>query len=280
MEIKIYTLSSSRSPNDIRYVGKTKQSLRRRLQGHICCAKRAKKSGYCTNHNYNWINHEIELGNSIIIEELDSMEFAEDEDWSWFEKYWVAQMKEWGFSLTNIKEGGEDNHASKPAKEVIRARAEKCIGKSRDEKTKQSISKGLTGIHRSEETKEKVRQAIISKQGRPVLQYSKEGKFIKEWESGATAAKELGLDKANINSCCRGKRKLCGGYTWKYKEETKKDYRIIQLSLSGEYIDEFENSTIAGKELGIHPNLINRVCRGIQPQTYNFIFKYSSDYNP
>lgn len=77
MEIKIYTLSSSRSPNDIKYVGKTKQSLKRRLQGHICCAKKAKKSGYCTNHNYNWINHELELGNSIIITELDSEEFSE-----------------------------------------------------------------------------------------------------------------------------------------------------------------------------------------------------------
>ena len=36
MEIKIYTLSSTREPNNIRYVGKTKQTLKRRLQGYQC----------------------------------------------------------------------------------------------------------------------------------------------------------------------------------------------------------------------------------------------------
>ena len=110
MEIKIYTLSSSRNPNEIRYVGKTKQTLKRRLQGHICCAKKAKAEGKVTNHTYNWINHELELGNTIIIEELDSMEFEENESWDWLEIYWIEQMKIWGFSLTNIRPGGEDNH--------------------------------------------------------------------------------------------------------------------------------------------------------------------------
>ena len=89
MEIKIYTLSSSRNPNEIRYVGKTKQTLKRRLQGHICCAKKAKLEGKVTNHTYNWINHELELGNTIIIEELDSMEFEENESWDWLEIYWI-----------------------------------------------------------------------------------------------------------------------------------------------------------------------------------------------
>ena len=31
MEIKIYTLSSSRNPTEIKYVGKTKQTIKRRL---------------------------------------------------------------------------------------------------------------------------------------------------------------------------------------------------------------------------------------------------------
>ena len=31
MEIKIYTLASTRNLNDVRYVGKTKQTLKRRL---------------------------------------------------------------------------------------------------------------------------------------------------------------------------------------------------------------------------------------------------------
>lgn len=48
MEIKIYTLSSTREPNNVRYVGKTKQSLKRRLNGHLCDAKKAKSEGQFT----------------------------------------------------------------------------------------------------------------------------------------------------------------------------------------------------------------------------------------
>ena len=147
------------------------------------------------------------------------MSFSKTEDWSWLEIYWIAQIKAWGFSLVNIKAGGEDNHCSEPSYEVVRKRAEKCIGISRDNKTKIAISKRLTGVKRSEETKEKVRQSIIKKQGRPVLQLDRSGNLIKEWPAGAVAARELGIDKANLNACCKGKRShvedIFGNTPWK-----------------------------------------------------------------
>ncbi|UIE13765.1 hypothetical protein [Enterococcus phage EFap02] len=31
-------------------------------------------------------------------------------------------------------------------------------------------------------------------------------------------ARELGLHQGNVVSCLKGKRKTCGGYTFKYKE--------------------------------------------------------------
>lgn len=40
MEIKIYTLHSTRNLQEIRYVGKTKQTLKRRLAGHLSAAKK------------------------------------------------------------------------------------------------------------------------------------------------------------------------------------------------------------------------------------------------
>lgn len=212
------------------------------------------------------------------MEELDSMYFSEDEDWSWFEIYWIEQIKVWGFNLVNIKKGGEDNHYSKPTYEVIRKRAEKYIGISRNNKTKAAISKGLTGIHRSKQTKEKVRQSIIKKQGRAVLQFDKLGNFIREWPAGAVAARELDIDKANLNACCKGKKKSCGGYIWKYVSEEPIETRIIQLDLNDNFIQEFKDSAQAERELGINANLINRVCKGIQPQTYNYKFRYYNDY--
>ncbi len=53
----------------------------------------------------------------------------------------------------------------------------------------------------------------------PVIQYSLDGEFIKEWESAKLAAKVL-KNKTNgsdIISCLKGKQKTAYGYKWKSK---------------------------------------------------------------
>ena len=188
MEIKIYTLSSTRNPNNIRYVGKTKQKLTRRLSQHLLDAKNHKKIGKSTNYNYNWINKEISEGYSIIITELDSLEFLENENWKWLEQYWISQIKSWGFKLTNLTIGGDGNQNQYFSKESIEKRASKIRGIPRDSETKKKISEGLTGIKRSKETKQKVSQSIRMLQGKEVLQFDRNGNFIKKWECAIDAA--------------------------------------------------------------------------------------------
>lgn len=55
-----------------------------------------------------------------------------------------------------------------------------------------------------------------------VLQYDKNGKFIKEWESAKVAGKVLGISQQCISNCRAGKTKSAGGYIWKYKEIQEK----------------------------------------------------------
>jgi hypothetical protein len=50
-----------------------------------------------------------------------------------------------------------------------------------------------------------------------ILQYDLKGNFIKEWESGKLASKELKINPGNISSCCAKIYKSAGGYIWKYK---------------------------------------------------------------
>jgi group I intron endonuclease len=50
----------------------------------------------------------------------------------------------------------------------------------------------------------------------PVSQYTLDGVFIKEWESAATAGKELGVHASDIRTCAKGGRKTAGGFIWKY----------------------------------------------------------------
>ena len=53
----------------------------------------------------------------------------------------------------------------------------------------------------------------------PILQYSKDGEFIKEWPSALEVKRVLGIHNTSIIQCCKGKYKSSGGFVWKYKEE-------------------------------------------------------------
>ena len=49
-----------------------------------------------------------------------------------------------------------------------------------------------------------------------VQQYSLEGEFINEYKSVSEASKQTNFNKTSIAKVCRGDRKSCGGYYWKF----------------------------------------------------------------
>lgn len=51
-----------------------------------------------------------------------------------------------------------------------------------------------------------------------VLQFEKDGTFIKEWPSAFEAAKYYGCIRGAITNCCDGYSNTSMGYIWKYKE--------------------------------------------------------------
>lgn len=53
---------------------------------------------------------------------------------------------------------------------------------------------------------------------KPIMQYTKEGVFIREWECSLQVQRELGIWSSNITKCCQGGYKSTGGFIWKYKE--------------------------------------------------------------
>jgi hypothetical protein len=54
---------------------------------------------------------------------------------------------------------------------------------------------------------------------KPIIQYHKDGTFIREWGSGVEAARALNLHQPNINKVCKGKGNHTGGFVFKYKED-------------------------------------------------------------
>jgi hypothetical protein len=57
---------------------------------------------------------------------------------------------------------------------------------------------------------------------RKVIQLSLEGHYIKEWLNITDAGRELGINRSNITSACRGRYKFAGDFKWMYKEDYEK----------------------------------------------------------
>ena len=220
MEIKFYTLSDPRSPNIIRYIGKTSQKLARRLDQHISTTKRANGEKGSRNHNTNWITSLLNVGLKPLIIEIDTFECDKSsKEWQIVEKYWISQCKSWGFELTNLTDGGDGNQNQVFSEESLRKKSEKLKGIPRPKEVRERISKSHLGKEKSATHIENVREAIIQKQGRPVNQYSLDGEFIREWRCIAEAADFYKVDRTSLGRCCKGKFKKSAGFVWKYKNE-------------------------------------------------------------
>ena len=92
---------------------------------------------------------------------------------------------------------------------------------SYSENTKKAIELGL--IDKEKFFKSGKDNIMYNKHGKehpssiPVLQYDLKGNFIKKWDNIKDAEKALKL--FHISNCCKGSRKTCGGYKWKYEKE-------------------------------------------------------------
>ena len=68
-------------------------------------------------------------------------------------------------------------------------------------------------------TREKCSKAAAEKCSKPVLQFTRQGEFVKEYPSTCEAERQTKIPKSNISRCCLEKRKSAGKYLWRFKEE-------------------------------------------------------------
>ena len=66
---------------------------------------------------------------------------------------------------------------------------------------------------------ERVAEKLKNKKdwSKPVIQYTLDGKFVKEWPSTKEAARN-GFNQGNIISCCKGRYKTAHGFIWSYNK--------------------------------------------------------------
>ena len=60
-------------------------------------------------------------------------------------------------------------------------------------------------------------QRQAEKLSKPVIQFTKDGEFVREWKSATDVQRNLGYNNGHISECCNRKRKSAYSFIWKYK---------------------------------------------------------------
>jgi len=134
----------------------------------------------------------------------------------------------------------------------------------------------------------------------PVIQFDKEGKFMKKYPSLKVASIETLVNLSLIIRCLKNRQKTAGGYQWKYKDDSFYDSngtikkidpvkykkppsnpherKIIQFDLEGNFINEFSSIRKAARVIGTkHHVLIKKCADGNAYSALGFQWRYKND---
>jgi group I intron endonuclease len=200
------------------YIGQS-INIEERLYQYKCLSKYSLgRKIYNSIKKYGWENHSHEVIIECLIEELDDKEI-----------YWGEFYEVLGENGLNLKLGEGRGKCSNETKALMSQRAKEIM----TEEHKKKLSKAKLGKKRSEKAKQALRVPknsninYLNNVGKwpsrttSVLQYDKQGNFIKEWDTILEAELTFHPKKIkgnNIVCCCKGRQKTAYGYIWKYKE--------------------------------------------------------------
>lgn len=135
----------------------------------------------------------------------------------------------------------------------------------------------------------------------PVMQFDKEGNFVKEYDTAREAAKETRISLPMIRLCLKGVICSSGGFQWKKKEEVssiclkKGEYKIspypygkknksqketreiLQFDLEGKFIKKYNSIVSAAQIVGNSPSTISGSLRDPKTAAYGFQWRYADN---
>lgn len=209
--------------NQVRYVGKTTDA-KRRLRRHI--NERFLHDSY----KDRWVRKLLE---NDLIPEIEIIDEVLENEWIYWEQFYISYFKFIGSLLTNGTNGGDQPPSTKGRKHTIESKLKMSNSKKgkpipwlnnglkRSEKHRNNLSKscqGRTSPNKgkvySEELKKKLSKSSTVK--RKVKQISLNGVVLKIWDSIADAQNTLQI--RHISEVCRNIKyhKTAGGFRWEY----------------------------------------------------------------
>lgn len=158
------------------------------------------------------------------------------------------------------------------------------------------------GFKVSEETKEKLRNKIVSKETcqkmreaqfkKPIVQIDLNGNVIQFWSGAREAGKKLSLNQSCIYACLEKYRRTYKGFIWVYKSEYENrevnvsDYinkqgqpiKVVQCDEEGNPIKIWDSAMSASCSLKIDSSTIIKCCKHKVSSVKKNIFIYNYEY--
>ena len=111
-------------------------------------------------------------------------------------------------------------------------------------------------------------RAKFDKMQKHVFQYTKDGKYVREYKSIKDAADACGVSTTALSVACRKENASCAGYQWRYNKyeyvlpyyKNSKASPVYMYSLEGAFIQSFNSAKEASVKLNISENHIRSAC--------------------
>lgn len=256
MNVFIYYLSDSKG--NIRYVGKTKNEPRKRLYKHILECKSEERS-----HKINWIKSLLSKGERPIIEVIDEVP---EEEWQFWEEYWISQLKSWGFQLTNLTIGGDGGNGYKHTSDSKKKMRRSKIGTKLPDEQKNKISQSIKDRYVEYPNYNRSGNNLKKLIDRELLY----NLYIVDNLSLNKISNKLGFSKKKIFTSLKEYNISKPKESWVGQLSTQPKKIVLQYDLSNNFIKEYHGIP----DIGIHKSNIANCCRGISKSAGGFIWKY------
>lgn len=220
---------------EIKYVGCTTQSLKKRLSHHSRFFNY--KNGTKSDKKMKWCE---DLFKQNLKPEIFELDRCSEADKIILENYWIAQFKAWNFNLLNQKWENDSFFEKSKRKQLSKNHLDKLKGRKISEESRlkcktaaiKRVEKrfGLKPIKKEASVKwlnsmkefhkncsEHLEKIRLKKKTKKVLQMDEDGNILKTWNSVTEVANFFNCDKSSIRHVIIGTRQRSQGFKWKYE---------------------------------------------------------------
>lgn len=234
-------------------------------------------------HNSQLIDKAIEeLGKENF--SIETIEECDEDNLDAREQYWISYYDSFNNGYNNTLGGRDNNYVMTDKINLVLFLWDEGLTVNRIvEQTKLNVETVRSYLNKNginhDVIQERANKAIGKSKSKPVIEYSIQGDYIKEWNSALDAAEFYNINSKYITATCRGHQKTYNNRRWKYLNDNQElspltSKGVKQYSLNDELLESFISIGEASRKTGIDRGSISKACSGKLKSAGNYKWRF------